>query len=258
MIVILDVANGVEAHMMVHLLQQSGIKAQINGEHLQEVAIELPVTGNFRVSVHPRDADEGKRIAAEWVAVKPTQAQEKPETSAGKATYFMAGAVVAALALFLLFRFPGTDEGFDHNGDGELDEIHYRQGDLISKIEHDRNRDGDVDLRWVYGFDGVLQTMKADNDFNGKFEQTVEYEGGIPVVGRIDSSGDGPRDIENNYTNGVLTDSQLYDPFTNIIQKVIYYDAFGKQLRSELDTDGDGRLEQKTTYDAFGEPVPGL
>ena len=256
MIVILDVANGVEAHMMVHLLQKSGIKAQINGKHLQEEAMELPATGNFRVSVNPQDADEGKRIVAGWESVKPTQAQEEePKTSAGKGTYFVAGAVVAALALFLLFRFPGTDEGFDHNGDGELDEIYYRQGDLISRIEHDRNRDGDIDLRWVYGYDGVLETMEADNDFNGRFEQTVQYEGGIPVVGRINSSGEGPRDIVNNYIAGVLTESQLYDPFTNIVKKVIYYDAFGRLVRSELDATGDGRLDLETTYDEFGDPI---
>ncbi|MCP4090804.1 MAG: DUF2007 domain-containing protein [Gammaproteobacteria bacterium] len=256
MIVILDVANGIEAHMMVHLLQQSGIKAQINGQHPEEVAVELPEKGNFRVSVKPQDADEGKRLVAQWVSVKPTQEkEEEPETPAGKATYFMAGAAVAALALFLLFRFPGTDGGFDHNGDGELDEIYYRQGDLISKIEHDRNRDGDVDLRWVYGFDGVLHTMEADNDFNGTFEQIVEYEDGVPVAGRINSSGNGPRDIENNYMNGVLIDSKLYDPFTNIRKKIIIFDAFGKPLESELDTDGDGRLDQKTSYDAFGDPL---
>ena len=168
--------------------------------------------------------------------------------------YFLAGAVVAAIALFLLYRFPGSSEGFDHNGDGNLDEIHTWQGDLISKIEHDRNGDGNIDLLWNYGFDGVIESMKADNDFDGTFEQTVQYERGMPVVGRIDSSGDGTRDVHNNYQNGVLTSSELYDPFTNLRKKVIYYNAFGKVVESEFDSTGDGRLDQKTEYDSFEDP----
>ena len=168
--------------------------------------------------------------------------------------YFLAGAVVAAIALFLLYRFPGSSEGFDHNGDGNLDEIHTWQGDLISKIEHDRNGDGNIDLLWNYGFDGVIESMKADNDFDGTFEQTVQYERGMPAVGRIDSSGDGTRDVHNNYQNGVLTSSELYDPFTNLRKKVIYYNAFGKVVESEFDSTGDGRMDQKTEYDSFGDP----
>lgn len=168
--------------------------------------------------------------------------------------YFLAGAAVAAIALFLLYRFPGSGEGFDYDDDGNLDEIHTRQGDLMSKIEHDRNFDGNIDLVWNYGFDGVIESMLADNDFDGTFEQSVQYEHGVPAVGRIDSSGDGARDIHNNYEHGVLTSSEYYDPFTNLRKKVIHYDAFGKMVESEFDSTGDGRLDQKTTYDAFGDP----
>jgi hypothetical protein len=175
-------------------------------------------------------------------------------TGGQKVSYFLAGAVIAAIALFLLYRFPGSEEGFDHDGDGVLDEIYHWQGDLISKIEHDRNGDGNIDLQWIYGYDGLIESMKADNDFNGTFEQTVQYERGIPVIGIINASGEGPRDLENNYQDGVLTDSELYDPLTNLRKKVIYYNAFGKVIKSEFDTTGDGKLDRKTTYDFFEDP----
>jgi hypothetical protein len=182
-------------------------------------------------------------------------ADKQTGTGGQKVSYFLAGAVIAAIALFFMYRFPGSEEGFDHDGDGVLDEIHHRQGDLLSKIEHDRNGDGNIDLQWIYGLDGLIESMKADNDFNGTFEQTVQYERGLPAVGKINASGEGPRDIRNNYQDGVRTDSELYDPFTNLRKKIIYYNAFGKVIKSEFDTTGDGKLDRKTTYDFFEDPL---
>lgn len=259
MIVIYDAANGVEAHMILHLLQQSGIKGQVDGEYLQGAMGGLPATGNVRVTVMPQDVEEAKKIIAEWESIRPPDAPaptKQPATSGQKVSYFMAGAVVAAaIAMFLLFRFPGTSEGFDYDGDGKLDETYYWQGSLISKIEHDRNRDGNIDLRGLYGLDGVVESVEADNDFNGTFEQTIKYVDGNPVVDRVDSSGDGSRDIENIYQNGVLTESELFDPLTNRRIKINHYDAFGKLVESEFDSDGNGSFDLKTTYDAFEEAI---
>ena len=256
MIVIYDAANGVEAHMILHLLQQAGITGQVDGEYLQGAMGELPATGNVRVSVKPNDAEEAKKIIAEWESLQPAEVTgKKPATTGLKAKYFMTGAGVAAVALFLMFRYPGTSEGFDYDGDGKLDEIYSWQGSLISKVEHDRNKDGNIDLRWIHGLDGVIKTMKADNDFNGTFETTTSYIDGNPAVDRIDSSGDGSRDIHNTYQNGVLTESELFDPFTNIRIKLSRYDAFGKLVETGFDTDGNGSLDLQTTYDGFEEPI---
>lgn len=259
MISIYDAANAVEAHMILQLLQQSGISGQIGGEYLQGAMGELPVTGNVHVNVLPQDVGEAKKIIEEWESVQPAEApeaaQRPPETGGQKATYFVAGAVLAAIALFLLFRFPGSSEGFDYDGDGKLDTNYYWQGSLISKVEHDRNRDGDVDLRLIYGLDGVIKATEADNDFNGSFENATQYIDGNPDVERIDSSGDGTRDIHNDYQNGVLTESQLYDPFTNNRKKINHYNAFGKLVESEFDSDGNGSFDVKITYDAFEEPI---
>ena len=179
---------------------------------------------------------------------------QQSSTRSHNVKFFLAGAAVAAIALYFLYRFPGSSEGFDHNGDGNLDEIHTWQGDLISKIENDRNGDGNIDLLWNYGLDGLIESKKVDNDFNGTFEQTVQYERGIRAVGRIASSGDGTRDVHNNYQNGVLTSSEMDDPFTNRRKKVIYYNAFGKVVESEFDSTGDGRFDQKSKYDFFEDP----
>jgi len=256
MIVIYEAANGVEAHMILHLLQQSEIKGQIDGEYLQGAMGGLPATGNIRVSVMPQDADEASKIIAEWESIQSADVPKKrSETTSQKASYFVAGAVIATATMFLLFRFPGTSEGIDYNGDGKLEETYYWQGDFISKIESDRNRDGNIDLRSLYGLDGTIEKVEADNDFNGTFEQSTSYIEGNPVVGRIDSSGDGTRDIHNNYQNGVLIEIELFDPFTNRRIKKSRYDAFGKLVESEFDSDGNGSFDLKITYDEFEEPI---
>ena len=259
MIVIYDAANSVEAHMILHLLQQSGIKGRVDGEYLQGAMGGLPATGNVRVTVMPQDADEAKKIIAEWESIRPPDAPapastKQPASSGQKAKYFLAGAVVAAVVTFQMFRYPGTSEGFDYDGDGKLDEVHYWQGGITSKIEQDRNKDGNMDLRWLYALNGVVKAREADNDFNGTFETVTQYVDGNPAVSRIDSSGDGSRDIHETYENGVLTESELFDPLTNFVIKKNQYNAFGKVVESELDTDGNGSLDLKTTYDAFGEP----
>jgi hypothetical protein len=256
MIVIYEAANGVEAHMILHLLQQSEIKGQIDGEYLQGAMGELPVTGNIRVSVMPQDADEASKIIAEWESIQSAEVPKKrSETSSQKASYFVAGAVIATATMFLLFRFPGTSEGIDYNGDGKLEETYYWQGDFISKIESDRNRDGNIDLRSLYGLDGTIEKVEVDNDFNGTFEQSTSYIEGNPVVGRIDSSGDGTRDIRNNYQNGVLIEIELFDPFTNRRKKKSRYNAFGKLVESEFDSDGNGSFDLKIIYNEFEEPI---
>jgi len=101
MIVVYDAANQVEAHMIVHLLQQANMDAQIDGEFLQGAMGELPAAGNIRVRVSPQHADEARQIIAEWEAVQPAEPpQPEPETVGQKAGYFMAGAALAS-AVFL-------------------------------------------------------------------------------------------------------------------------------------------------------------
>jgi hypothetical protein len=55
----------------MHQLQQAGIDARIEGEHLQGGVGELAAAGNLRVMVGEENLEEAKLIIAEWEAIDP-------------------------------------------------------------------------------------------------------------------------------------------------------------------------------------------
>ena len=64
-----DAANNIDAHLVMHQLQQAGIDARIEGEYLQGGIGELPAAGNVRVIVDERDFAEARAVIADWEAV---------------------------------------------------------------------------------------------------------------------------------------------------------------------------------------------
>jgi len=63
-----DAATNIEAHLVMHQLQQAGIEASIQGEFLQGGIGELPAAGNIRVLVDPKDEAEARLVIADWDA----------------------------------------------------------------------------------------------------------------------------------------------------------------------------------------------
>ena len=63
-----DAANNIEAHLVMHQLQQAGIDARIEGEYLQGGIGELPAAGNVRVVVDEKDLAEARSVIADWEA----------------------------------------------------------------------------------------------------------------------------------------------------------------------------------------------
>ena len=63
---VFDASSNIEAHLVMHQLQQAGIKAEIRGEYLQGGIGELPAAGNVQVVVDPDDLEEARQIIAEW------------------------------------------------------------------------------------------------------------------------------------------------------------------------------------------------
>ena len=63
-----DAATNIEAHLVMHQLQQAGIEASIQGEFLQGGIGELPAAGNIRVMVDPKDEGEARQVIADWDA----------------------------------------------------------------------------------------------------------------------------------------------------------------------------------------------
>ena len=66
-----DTDSNIEAHLVMHQLQQAGIRARIEGEYLQGGIGELPAVGNVRVIVDERDLAEARAVIADWEAADP-------------------------------------------------------------------------------------------------------------------------------------------------------------------------------------------
>jgi hypothetical protein len=65
---VFDASNNIEAHLVMHQLQQAGIDARIEGEYLQGGIGELPAAGNVRVIVEDKDEAEARAVIADWEA----------------------------------------------------------------------------------------------------------------------------------------------------------------------------------------------
>lgn len=63
-----DAISNIEAHLVMHQLQQAGINARIEGEYLQGGVGVLPAAGNVRVIVDERDLQEARAVIADWEA----------------------------------------------------------------------------------------------------------------------------------------------------------------------------------------------
>jgi len=65
---VFDASSNIEAHLVMHQLQQAGIEASIQGEFLQGCIGELPAAGNIRVLVDEKDVAEARQVIADWDA----------------------------------------------------------------------------------------------------------------------------------------------------------------------------------------------
>ena len=59
---VFDASSNIEAHLVMHQLQQAGIEATIQGEFLQGGIGELPAAGNIRVLVDEKDVAEARQV----------------------------------------------------------------------------------------------------------------------------------------------------------------------------------------------------
>lgn len=68
--IVFDAANSLQAHMIKGVLDIYGIKAFVQGEHLQSAAGELPISGCVNVSVENDDYIKSREIIKDWEANK--------------------------------------------------------------------------------------------------------------------------------------------------------------------------------------------
>ncbi|MAD91941.1 MAG: hypothetical protein CMQ54_04335 [Gammaproteobacteria bacterium] len=61
-----DALNNIEAHLALHQLQQAGIHAYIEGEHLLGGMGELPAIGSICIMVNDQDEAEANEVINNW------------------------------------------------------------------------------------------------------------------------------------------------------------------------------------------------
>ena len=61
-----NAANHIQAHMVMHVLEQAGVHALVQGEFLQSGAGELPVGNLVGVAVDDADVAIAREIIEDW------------------------------------------------------------------------------------------------------------------------------------------------------------------------------------------------
>ena len=264
MIAIYEAANSTDAHLIKNLLQQAGISSYIRGEYLQGGLGEIPVTGLISVCVRETDASHAREILEEWqegAMTIPESDGDAPEeipvhSRAGNsglrtAIVFAVGAVIGAGGFWLATNGPSTEHGIDYNGDGFVDEHATYAGDKLQRVDIDRNRDGKPDVISYYDRRGFISRSESDDDFDGRMEANYRYLHGQWTDLEVDRNADGDPDYRAEAIAGVVYREEWLDPAGNVIKSVVHKDGWAST--SDLDTDGDGKLDTRRYYDERDE-----
>jgi hypothetical protein len=100
-----EASTGLDAHMILNLLEQRGISGRIEGEYLQGGIGELSAMGFVRVLVADEDYAEAMQIISEWEAIQPPEEKATPETNTSIALrIFIAGIFVGALIMYWILK----------------------------------------------------------------------------------------------------------------------------------------------------------
>ncbi len=249
-----EASNAIEAHMLVDLLKQEGLTAHIRGAHLQGAVGEMPAAGLVRLEIDESEFAQARALIDRWDAAQPTENTTRTvQKKSNGVLWMLLGIIVGFGSCYAFFRLPTSTHGIDHNGDGIVDEkwIQSASGSGLS-YESDRNFDGKVDLIGRYSKHGAMDSAESDENFDGVFETTTQYANGNPSVGEVDTDADGFHDLLIHYTNGALSSQAYISPVTGKPLKVEYF-TLGKLVTSDVDTNKDGTLDKRHTFDSIGE-----
>lgn len=249
-----EAANGLEAHMIADLLKQEGIEAEVSGQHLQGAVGELPAAGLVRVLVEEDQYLQARAIIQRWESTD-VGAPTAPVRPRKRWPAFLAGLLLGVGATWAVTRVPSYENGYDHNGDGILDEKWIYGGNRApQKWEADRNLDGKIDITSWFDDRGRALRSESDDDFDGKIDTRVNYRLNQPQVSSSDTNGDGFEDMRTHFRGGVIDTIEYLEPKTGRVIKRDFL-KIGRTTHAEIDTDGDGKMDRRVTYDAILEPV---
>lgn len=245
--------NSIEAHMISNLLEQGGIQGIIEGEHLQGLE-RLQSGSSVQVFVNETDYEAAKQIINDIEEQQPTN--KKTEIPKGNNSFksVIVGFIGGLIVFAFFYYIPIVVQKIDSNDDGETDRTYLYLGNRISRGQIDRNFDGKVDLIYKYNKDETVNSKKLDEDFNGTFERIIKYLDNNPIWSKSDTTGDGFQDYHLKYKDGVLEKATFYNPKTKQPIKIQYY-KMQKLVSAQIDTNGDGVLDQSYEYNSIEEII---
>lgn len=98
-----DASNGLEAHLILNLLEQSGLSARIDGEYLEGGIGEIQTMGIVRVMVEEADYEDAMTIIDAWDVKSPES--ESNGTNDSKTNSVVVGAVGFMCGMILTIIF---------------------------------------------------------------------------------------------------------------------------------------------------------
>jgi hypothetical protein len=247
-------STGLEAHMVLNLLQQEGIDGRVEGEYLQGGVGELQAINLVRVVVDDPDYNKAKSIIAEWEAIQPAERQvtKTAYKSSRIGLAFLFGLAAGTGATYWAFTTPVTSAGIDYDGDGRMEEKWTYHDNRIVRADIDRNRDGRTDLVERYDRRGILLRVESDDNFDGFWETVVTYQDGNIQMQEADKNQDGVVDYRVFFRNGLNDVVEILDPQTKVPRKRQKY-ALEKLSSAQYDSDGDGGFDVTYEYDYYEE-----
>ncbi|GAA6143242.1 DUF2007 domain-containing protein [Hydrogenophaga sp. 5NK40-0174] len=259
--IVYQAANSLEAHVVKDVLRQQGISSVVLGEHLQGAMGELPAANLVRVEVDDQEVDRARELISEWEAASPQDdgsSLQSRNASAGRSGSWLSLGLACGLgiAVGLVLPFPDTTHSsvaIHSNGLPEVQWTYDHRGEPV-RYQQDRNRDGKVDVDVQYANGGADATELFDNDFDGVFETTSSIEAHRPVLTAVDTNGDKVVDMEMQFVHGVMHSMRYLDQQTGHPYRVEYF-QLDKLIRTELDHEADGTIDEVVKYDGQLRPL---
>jgi len=249
-----EASSGLEAHMILNLLQQRGIDCRIEGEYLQGGVGELQAMNFVRVLVDESDYDKAMTVIEEWDAtqIDNTEAYTPDSKSSGLGAGIFIGVLIGAGLTFWAYNSPVTVGGIDYNNDGQLDEKYTYKDNRIVRVETDRNLDSNTDSISYYNYKGLIHRTETDDDFDGTYETTYKYQRGNVLSQESDTDQDGHIDYFAYFSNGLLSVVEITGPESDSPRKKQLY-KMNKLVGAEFDSNGDGLYDIAYEYDSYEE-----
>ncbi|MGA9666779.1 MAG: DUF2007 domain-containing protein [Gallionella sp.] len=101
---VFEASTGLDAHMILNLLQTYGIPGRIEGEYLQGGVGELQAIGLVRVLVSEQDYNRPKEIVDEWESIQPPLDSSRAEARSSGSMMFIAGFIAGAVVMFWILK----------------------------------------------------------------------------------------------------------------------------------------------------------